>query len=903
MSPQQPKVFARIAGGCVFIAGAIVLLGWSLEIAVLESVVPGWPKMSPVTAGCFLLAGFSLWALAGGGGNVRRRAAQTCAVAVAVVGFSKLVSYVFGWSFIFDTLGFHETLALGESPARMAQATTLNFVLIGGALFLAGTSKKLAVFQALVLSCGLIGWLGVSHYLYGSVPLLPDAQMSIITAICFLLLSVGGWCLRTDGGLMALFVSDGAGGALVRRLLLPALAFPFFIGWLRLKAQQAGWFGTETGIALFTLSNAILFGSLIWGNAVLLQREGLKLRQSEDRLRLFVEQAPAAIAMFDRHMCYLAASRRWQADFHLTFPELRGRSHYEVFPEIPERWKADHRRVLAGETLRSDEDRFERADGTVQWLRWELQPWRDAPGNVAGLLMFTEDITEPKAAETQNARLAALIESSDDAIISKTLQGVITTWNRGAEKMFGYAATEAIGQPMLLIFPPDCVSEEAEILANIARGETVLHHYETVRVRKDGTLLDVSVTVSPIRDRAGQIIGASKIARDITERKHAEETLRQSENKFSILFNKASLPAALLRFPDHIYIDVNDAWSELFGYTKEEVIGATSLELGINRDAKTRAGLLDDLRRLKALRNVEQTLFAKSGEALIVLTNVNVITIEGQKYDFTSMQDITPRKQAEEQIRKLNEELEQRVAQRTEQLEAANKELEAFSYSVSHDLRAPLRAVNGFASIVLEDFGPLLPEEARVQLDRIRKAGARMGELIDDLLDFSRFNRQPLHRQTVDNLKLVQEVLAELQPQCEGRPLELHIGKLPACEGDPALLKQVWINLLSNAIKYSRGRNPATVEVGCDGKDGRNIYFVRDNGAGFDMQYAHKLFGVFQRLHRADEFEGTGVGLAIVQRIIHRHDGQVWVEAEEGRGATFYFTLDPEKKHERSQRN
>lgn len=253
--------------------------------------------------------------------------------------------------------------------------------------------------------------------------------------------------------------------------------------------------------------------------------------------------------------------------------------------------------------------------------------------------------------------------------------------------------------------------------------------------------------------------------------------------------------------------------------------------------------------------------------------------------------DITSRKQAELAIQRTNEELEKRVAGRTAELESANKELEAFSYSVSHDLRAPLRAVDGFSKAVEEDYGTLLPEEGQRYLSTIRQGAQQMGALIDDLLAFSRLSRTAMKRQQVDIEALVRQSLVEIRAEDSGA--EIRISDLGHGLADPVLLRQVWINLLSNALKYSRKRSQPMIEIGvADGDE--HAWYVRDNGAGFDMRYAGKLFGVFQRLHRAEEYEGTGVGLALVQRIIHRHGGRVWCEAALDRGATFYFTLGKE---------
>jgi signal transduction histidine kinase len=260
-------------------------------------------------------------------------------------------------------------------------------------------------------------------------------------------------------------------------------------------------------------------------------------------------------------------------------------------------------------------------------------------------------------------------------------------------------------------------------------------------------------------------------------------------------------------------------------------------------------------------------------------------------FELSVILPVIERALAMRRLRIINAELDEGLRQRTSELEAANKELEAFSYSVSHDLRAPLRAMDGFSSILMADFRPDLPAEARRLLQNISINARRMGQLIDDLLGFSRLSRQPLTRQQVDVAAIVHGVLRDLFKEADRSRLEVSVAELPDCEGDASLLTQVFVNLLSNAVKFSRHREKARIEVGCHQHGQEQVYFVRDNGAGFDMQYAEKLFGVFQRFHRSDEFEGTGVGLSIVQRIIHRHGGRIWAEAHVNKGATFYFTI------------
>ncbi len=1079
------------------------------------------------------------------------------------------------------------------------------------------------------------------------------------------------------------------------------------------------------------------------------------LTEREEQLRLFVQYAPAAIAMLDAQMRYVAVSQQWLVDYDLVGQHLLGRSHYELFPEIPERWKAIHRRCLAGVVESAEEDLFERGDGTKQWLRWQIRPWHLASGAVGGILIFTEDITVRKEAEQDSARLAAIVESSADAIVGKDLEGRITSWNLGAENMFGYGAVEMLGTPMARLVPPDRQAEEVEVMEAIRRGEAV-PHFETIRQAKDGRLVEVSVAISPIKDSHGRVVGASNVARDITERKVAEaaleqerallrtvieqlpdyvfvkdlhgrfmtansalaqlmgaaspaelmgrtdadfypaalaaqyrmdeeqllhsgvalvdkdephtdptgqvravlttkvplrdsrgqiiglvgvarditarklaeqqmrlqatvlqaaangiaitrrdgaiewvndaftrltgyaaaeaigqnprvlksgahppafyagmwqtvvagqvwhgelvnkrkdgtlyheemtitpvhddhgvtthfvaikqdvterkrteEALRASEEQFRALFEHMEngfahcqmVFDAAGRAMDFIYLKVNRAFGRLTGW--QEVVGrrlsevlpgllqaqpefletnarvvatgqpesletefkplAVWLRLSIYRpapgefavvfeditarkrresnlaflaelhqafttlnseaeimrlatermaahlrlshclvvqinEAADEAAVLHDhqaanlpslagVYRLNDFHTQEEQALLAAGKTLVIedvnrepraadkaaqfaalgigaLVNASYLTKGRWQFVLSAMRSgpyawpseevelLTElaaricvrieRARAEEALRELNELLEQRVRQRTAELQAANHELEAFCYSVAHDLRAPLRGIDGFSMAVLEDYGSKLDAVGQGYLNHVRTGCLQMGQLIDALLKLSRVSRAPMRRQPVNLTALAQRIADDLQRLEPRRAARFHIAEDLTTEGDPALLEAALRNLLENAWKFTAKRAETFIEVGVQPprigtaatgapvlhspssitplrrvdstaeallnpqpatrnpqprSNSAPVFFVRDNGAGFDMAYADKLFAPFQRLHSKTEFPGTGIGLATVQRILQRHGGRIWAESALDKGTTFHFTLNQE---------
>jgi PAS domain S-box-containing protein len=850
-----------------------------------------------------------------------------------------------------------------------------------------------------------------------------------------------------------------------------------------------------------------------------------------------------------------------------------------------------YRDIAAGKVWHA-EIKNKAKDGSIYWVDTTIVPFMSAAGKPRQYVAIRADITERKRAEEVRERLAAVVESSDDAIISKTLDGIITAWNRGAQKVFGYSADETVGQPMRMLIPEDRMNEEKDILARVGRGESV-EHFETMRVRKDGKLLDVSVTISPIRTSSGVVVGASKITRDITERKRAERALKESlatseralkelaDQKFALdqhaivaitdvqgtinyvndkfcaisryskeeligqnhrILNSGHHPKEFFQQMYHTiangsvwhgeiknrakdgsiyWVDttivpfmsangkprqyvairaditerkraeealkeslitseralkeladqkfaldqhaivaitdvqgtinyVNDKFCAISRYSKEELIGqnhrilnsghhpreffhemyhtiangnvwhgeiknrakdgsiywvdttivpfmraegkprqyvairadisdrklageilaAKTVELSRQTEelARSRQELETQTLTLRSiLDSMAEGLVAADEQGKFIIWNAAAEKIVGlgpaavPSQDWTehyglflpdmvtpfppeqnplarairgengtaemflrnpslphgawieasanplrdkegalrggvvAFRDITQRRIDEREIQKLNNELEQRVEERTAQLQIANKELESFSYSVSHDLRAPLRHIGGFSKMLMEEFGGTLEPGAKHYLDRILAGTQTMGVLVDELLNLARVGRHALNRQETRLNPIIADVIAMLEPDSAGRHIDWKIADLPVLECDPVLVKQIFQNLLANALKFTRSRSQTVIEIDCkqeaNQEDGQTVFLIRDNGIGFNMKYVDKLFGVFQRLHRPEDFEGTGIGLATVQRIVQKHGGRVWAEGEVDQGATFYFTL------------
>lgn len=541
---------------------------------------------------------------------------------------------------------------------------------------------------------------------------------------------------------------------------------------------------------------------------------------------------------------------------------------------------------------------------TVFWLI-KLLPFAFTLRSAAEL---EQEIEQRKKAEGRAAHLAGLIEKTSDIVFSYDAELRLSSWNKAAVTVYGYTPGEVIGQNVIETLRP-VINAETRLAIRQEIMEKGFWAGETEHTRKNGSLVPVAVSLTVIRGAGNNIEEYVCICRDITQRKAEEEKSRRLQAEVDRLM-KEQLSQSQKETSDYKYAldranivaitdqkgiikHVNENFCRISGYTVQELVGQ---DHRIINSQYHPASFIRDLWVTIASGRVwkgEIKNKAKNGHFYWVDTTiVPFLDQHGKPYQYVAIRaDITERKEAEEALQLMSEQLEERVQLRNRQLETANRDLEAFSYTVSHDLRAPLRAINGFARILEEDYKPFFDSEGSRLLQKIISNAGAMGQLIDDMLAFSRLGRGPFTNSAVDMQSLASACLLELGQNFVLDRYNITLEALPGCHGDPGMLKQVWLNLLGNALKYS-ANNPLPAIVAGSFEDGQMVvYYVKDNGVGFDMQYAHKLFGVFQRLHGHEEFEGTGVGLAIVKLIVERHHGAVWAEAVPGKGAAFYFSL------------
>ena len=542
---------------------------------------------------------------------------------------------------------------------------------------------------------------------------------------------------------------------------------------------------------------------------------------------------------------------------------------------------------------------------------------RDAQDAIIGYLLIGTDNTARKRAEAAllqaGALQRAIFNSANFSSIATDAKGVIQIFNVGAERMLGYSAAEVVNTitPAVLSDPQELIARATalslEFATPIAPGFEALVFkasrgiediYVLTKVRKDGSRFPAMVSVTALRDAQDTIIGYLLIGTDNTARQEVEEERKKLDQRlrdqqfYTRSLIESNIDALMTCDPRGIITDVNKQTEALTGCTRDELIGAPFKDYFTDA-SRAEAGIKRVLTEGK-VTNYELTARAIDGKETVVSYNATTFYDRGRRLQgvFAAARDMTELKRFEHTLQQ-NEIQRERDAAHAAELAVVNQELEAFSYSVSHDLRAPLRHIHGYVEMLQRATDGQLSEKATHYLKTITDASEEMGQLIDDLLAFSRVGRAEIRNTSVQLDELVQDVIRSLEMATKGRSIVWQIASLPPVVGDAPLLKQVLTNLIDNAVKYSRLRDPATIEIGCSDKEaGRVVLFVRDNGVGFDMQYANKLFGVFQRLHRPEEFEGTGIGLATVRRIVARHGGRVWAQGAINEGATFYFTLE-----------
>jgi PAS domain S-box-containing protein len=539
---------------------------------------------------------------------------------------------------------------------------------------------------------------------------------------------------------------------------------------------------------------------------------------------------------------------------------------------------------------------------------------RDAAGQTCGTLVVSRDITDRKKTESalreSQAKLRSALESATDAIFISDAEGRLVDFNNAFATFYHFpnkvaVVTRAVelSQFVEARFPDGTIAPvEMWSIPRALRGERVVDAEYHLRRKDTGESWIGEYSFGPIRDGAGTVVGAVVVARDVTARKQAERALLESEQRFRTIFETAPIGVGIADGEGRL-VQCNPALCAMLGYGESELNGSWfgAIVAPEDLEAEVASAARFRVERMR-IHHSDLRCLRKDGERIWVHRVASLLEDGngGVDHVMALLVDITERKRAEEEIRRLNATLERRIEERTAQLKESNRELEAFSYSISHDLRAPLRGIDGWSLAVLEDYGELFNADARAMFERVRAEAQRMGQLIDDLLELSRVTRREMRLEPVDLTGLAETVARRLKELNPGRNIEVMVEPGLAAHGDARLLEAVFTNLLSNAVKFTAPREVARIAVGRLQQGRQTVFFVRDNGVGFDMTYAGRMFGAFQRLHSAAAFPGSGIGLAIVERLVHRHGGSVWAEAEVNGGATFYFNLAAETDARRS---
>lgn len=1049
------QAIGRGLAGCVIAIGVLALVGWLLDISLLKRVFPGLVAMKVNTAVALVACGVGCWLAGSEGSRERRRAMMLAGGLAGLIGLLTVMEYVTAIDLGIDELLFKDSGVRegGLLPGRMAPLTAIAFVFFGAALMCAGVRRTrvasvLALFVGFFAAMCLLSYAYQAEQLYGAGFANP---LAIHTALALLLLPVSLLCSQPDEGLLAILLADSAGGMMARRLVPVIALLLVALGYLELLGEHGGHVTLEMGNTLWVITAVtITCGAIFWNawsldkldrtrahaemalkeaNATLERRiqertellegrtremsrinallqeeiaERQRSEQAERHLATIVNASPDAIISKDLDDRITSWNPGAQSLFGYTPEEVIGQSMDLLVPITRHGESlALLRKVIEGEEVRDFRSLRRCKDGREVHVSISVYPLRNSTEEIIGAAAITRDISERVTAEETLRKQAELLELAHDAIFVRDLEDRIVYWNRAAETRYGWSRQEALKQVshtlMQTVFPQP-LEEIQKLLLHRGYWEGELLH----RTR-DGRQITVASRWSVQRDEAGAPVAVLEINNDITDRKTAEETVRQSEARYRSLIIAAAQVIWMTNDRGDVSADL-PSWRAYTGQTMEELRSRTGWANAVHPDDRPHAiQIWSNAVAERRPYETEYRLRRHDGEYRHMLVRgVPVLDEQNCVREWVgACTDISERKQAEAQVlaerqrltdilnimpvslclltpdfhvpfankafvnafapvrgrrcyealfnrdtpcpwcqsfkplktgkphrwpftgpngriydvhdfpftdvdgsplilevelditeeAKARELLEKRVRERTAQLEASNQELDAFAYSVSHDLRAPLRSIDGFSQAVFEDYHDRLDDQGRDYLQRVRAASQRMASLIDDLLKLSRTTRGEIKARQVDLSDLAREIVHELRDAEPNRDVEVVIAPESFGHGDPQLLGVVLQNLLSNAWKFTSKREHGRIEFGMTSHEGKPAYFVRDNGAGFDMAYQDKLFGAFQRLHPASDFPGSGIGLATVKRIIHRHGGRVWAEGAVDQGATFYFTL------------